>query len=108
MAIIGSHSDLIESASDKEKEKSSLIQAMAARRIKKQEFAGYLSMDCRLDCRDTPTRDTKTFQHIHSTSVQRTSRANGWVEYLWRQEPSGELQCSCVIMHFFVCTAGGG
>ena len=47
VAIIGSHSDLIESASDKEKEKSSLIQAMAARRIKKQEFAGYLSMDCR-------------------------------------------------------------
>ena len=47
VAIIGSHSDLIESASDKEKEKSSLIQAMAARRIKQQEFAGYLSMDCR-------------------------------------------------------------
>ena len=46
VAIIGSHSDLIES-SDKEKEKSSLIQAMAARRIKQQEFAGYLSMDCR-------------------------------------------------------------
>ena len=47
VAIIGSHSDLIESASDKEKEKSSLIQAMAARRIKQQEFAGCLSMDCR-------------------------------------------------------------
>ena len=46
VAIIGSHSDLIES-SDKKKEKSSLIQAMAARRIKQQEFAGYLSMDCR-------------------------------------------------------------
>ena len=46
VAIIGSHSDLIES-SDKEKEKSSLIQVMAARRIKQQEFAGYLSMDCR-------------------------------------------------------------
>ena len=47
VAIIGSHSDLIESASDKEKEKSSLIQAISARRIKQQEFAGYLSMDCR-------------------------------------------------------------
>ena len=43
VAIIGSHSDLIESASDKQKEKSSLIQAMAARRIKQQEFAGYLN-----------------------------------------------------------------
>ena len=46
VAIIGSHSDLVQSSEEK-KGKSSLIQAIAARRIKHQEFAGYLSMDCR-------------------------------------------------------------
>ena len=46
VAIIGSHSDLVQSP-EEEKEKNSLIQAMTARRIKHQEFAGYLSMDCR-------------------------------------------------------------
>ena len=46
VAIIGSHSDLVQSL-EEEKEKNSLIQAIAARRIKHQELAGYLSMDCR-------------------------------------------------------------
>ena len=52
VAIIGSHSDLVQSP-EEEKGKSSLIQAMAARRIKHQEFAGYLSMDCRQGDTDT-------------------------------------------------------
>ena len=49
VAIVGSHSDLVQSSEEK-KGKSSLIQAMAIRKIVHQDFAhfaGYLSMDCR-------------------------------------------------------------
>ena len=49
VAIIGSHSDLVQTSEEK-KGKSSLIQAMANRKIVHQDFAhfaGYISMDCR-------------------------------------------------------------
>ena len=44
VVIVGSHADQVTSSVE---EKSSLLQGIAARRIKRQQYSGYLSMDCR-------------------------------------------------------------
>ena len=44
--IVGSHADLVKSSEETE-EKSSLLQAIATRRVKRQEYVGHLVMDCR-------------------------------------------------------------
>ena len=71
VAIVGSHSDLVQSL-EEEKEKSSLIQAMAARKIKHQEFAGYLSMDCRQG--DTDASRQLVFMLTNSQNAINTSQ----------------------------------
>ena len=46
VVIVGSHADLVMSSA-KEKEKSSLLHEIAVRRVKRQQYTRYLSMDCR-------------------------------------------------------------
>ena len=46
VVIVGSHADQVTSSSGG-KEKSSLLQEIATRRVKRQQYTGYLSMDCR-------------------------------------------------------------
>ena len=44
VVIVGSHADQVTLSVE---EKSSLLQEIATRRVKRQEYSGYLSMDCR-------------------------------------------------------------
>ena len=44
VVIVGSHADQVTSSAE---EKSSLLQEKAVRRVKRQQYSGYLSMDCR-------------------------------------------------------------
>ena len=44
--IVGSHADQVTSSAE-EKEKSSLLHEIAVKRVKYQQYSGYLSMDCR-------------------------------------------------------------
>ena len=44
--IVGSHADQVTSSAE-EKEKSSLLHVIAVKRVKYQQYSGYLSMDCR-------------------------------------------------------------
>ena len=46
VVIVGSHADQVTSSAEK-KEKGSLLHEIAVRIIKRQEYSGYLSMDCR-------------------------------------------------------------
>ena len=44
VVIVGSHADQVTSSAE---EKSSLLHEIAVRRVKRQQYTGYLSMDCR-------------------------------------------------------------
>ena len=46
VVIVGSHADLVKSSEEME-DKSSLLQEIATRRVKHQEYVGYMVMDCR-------------------------------------------------------------
>ena len=52
VVIVGSHADQVTSSVE-ENEKSSLLQEIATRRVKRQQYTGYLSMDCRYADTDT-------------------------------------------------------
>ena len=55
VVIVGSHADQVTSSVE-EKEKSSLLQEIAVRRVKRQQYTGYLSMDCRYADTDASRR----------------------------------------------------
>ena len=55
VVIVGSHADQVTSSVE-EKEKSSLLHEIAVRRVKHQQYTGYLSMDCRYTDTDTSRR----------------------------------------------------
>ena len=54
VAVIGSHVDQVRSTDEME-EKSSLLNTIAVRRVKRQEYAGLIMMDCRRAATDTNT-----------------------------------------------------
>ena len=54
VVIVGSHADQV--TSSMEKEKSSLLHEIAVRRVKRQQYTGYLSMDCRYADTDASRR----------------------------------------------------
>ena len=66
VVIVGSHADQVTSSAE-EKEKSSLLQEIAVRRIKCQEYTGYLSMDCRRANTDAFCRLTATLTNSQKT-----------------------------------------
>ena len=47
VVIVGSHADQVTSSVEEKRESSSLLQEIATRRVKHQQYTGYLSMDCR-------------------------------------------------------------
>ena len=53
VVIVGSHADQVTSSAQ---EKSSLLQEIAVRRVKRQQYSGYLSMDCRYADTDVSRR----------------------------------------------------
>ena len=53
VVIVGSHADQVTSSAE---EKSSLLQEIAVRRVKRQQYTGYLSMDCRYADTDASRR----------------------------------------------------
>ena len=53
VVIVGSHADQVTSSAE---EKSSLLQEKAVRRVKHQQYSGYLSMDCRYADTDASRR----------------------------------------------------
>ena len=53
VVIVGSHADQVTSSAQ---EKSSLLQEIAVRRVKRQQYTGYLSMDCRYADTDVSRR----------------------------------------------------
>ena len=53
VVIVGSHADQVTSSAE---EKSSLLQEIAVRRVKRQQYTGYLSMDCRYADTDVSRR----------------------------------------------------
>ena len=55
VVIVGSHADHVTSSAE-EKQKSSLLQEIAVRRVKRQQYTGYLSMDCRYADTDASRR----------------------------------------------------
>ena len=70
VVIVGSHADQVTSSVE-EKEKSSLLQEIAVRRVKRQQYTGYLSMDCRYADTDASRRLIATL-----TSSQRAIAAS--------------------------------
>ena len=56
VVIVGSHADQLVTSSVEEKEKNSLLQEIAVRRVKRQQYTGYLSMDCRYADTDASRR----------------------------------------------------
>ena len=60
VVIVGSHADQVTSSVE-EKKKSSLLQEIAVRRVKRQQYTGYLSMDCRYADTDASRRLIATF-----------------------------------------------
>ena len=63
--IVGSHADLVKSSREL-KEKSSLVDSIAERRVKQLTFGGFVSMDCRL----SKTIKARHFRSLLSTSQQ--------------------------------------
>ena len=63
--IVGSHADLVRSSQEL-KEKSSLVESIAERRIKQLTYGGIVSMDCRL----SKTKQARHFRSLLSTSQQ--------------------------------------
>ena len=53
VVIVGSHADQVTSSAE---EKSSLLQEIAVRRVKRHQYTGYLSMDCRYADTDASRR----------------------------------------------------
>ena len=64
VVIVGSHADQVTSSAE-EKEKSSLLHEIAVRRIKRQLYTGYLSMDCRYADTDASRRLIATLTSSH-------------------------------------------
>ena len=65
MIIVGSHADLVISSRER-KEKSSLVESIAKRRVKQPTYGGFVSMDCRL----SNTKEARHFRSLLSTSQQ--------------------------------------
>ena len=63
--IVGSHADLVKSSREL-KEKSSLVESIAERRVKQLTYGGFVSMDCRL----SNTKEAHHFRSLLSTSQQ--------------------------------------
>ena len=63
--IVGSHADRVKSSQEL-KEKSSLVESIAERRVKQLMYGGFVSMDCRL----SKTKKAHHFRSLLSTSQQ--------------------------------------
>ena len=63
--IVGSHADLVKSPQEL-KEKSSLVESIAERRVKHLTYGGFVSMDCRM----SKTKEARHFRSLLSTSQQ--------------------------------------
>ena len=63
--IVGSHADLVKSSREL-KEKSSLVEGIAEKRVKQLTYGGFVSMDCRL----SKSKEAHHFRSLLSTSQQ--------------------------------------
>ena len=84
VAIVGSHADLVQSS----EEKCSLLQKIATVRVKHQEYAGCVTMDCRR----TDTDVSRLFPYVLANSQ----------EAITASQPSISIYCH--LLYAFLCT----
>ena len=86
IAIVGSHADLVQSS--EMEEKSSLLQKIATVRVKRQKYAGYVTMDCRQADTDASRELISILTNCHEAIAAR--------------QP--EISFYCHILYAFLCT----
>ena len=82
VAIVGSHVDLITSSEEME-EKVSLVQVIAASRVKHQHYAGCVTMDCRRANTDASRQLISIFTDCHKAIVTSQPAINSYCHVLY-------------------------